>query len=604
MIALGSCDKFLTRTPYDTIDSSEFWKSETDLELYATGFIQKMIPAESTITRGDEHTDMCAVSIPSDLIRPDGNVSPDNQSGWAEGDWTNLRRINYMLDNMPKCKDVVSDEVYRHYEGVARFWRAWFYYAKVRTFGAVPWYSSVISSSDTEALTKGRDSREYVMDKVLEDLDYAAENCSANSAYTQGSCLVSKWVALAFKSRVCLFEGTYRKYHANDPSTQKPWDNAAYNSDSKFLRKAAEAAKEIMDNGPYSLVTGDVNTAYRSLFTSADLKTQEVIFGRQYSQTLAAFHEASWVFFSATYGDKISLVKSFVNTYLMKDGTPFTDIDGYAKIPFYRDSDRTSEFDNRDARLAQTVATPGYQQTRNGITALYSPSWKVTRTGYQPIKWCLDSDEGGVYERAASWNSLPVIRYAEVLLNYAEAKAELGEFDSGIWNETIAPLRARAGVKSVIPEKADPYMYDYFLQSVEDKWLLEIRRERGCELCLEMGLRWDDLMRWKMGDKLSGDNTPWKGIYVGNVSYSHNYTGLSTDESNEPVPDFYIMAGNETDHSIPVLNSGQNGTFSIDAAGNIVWEYSRVWRERSYLRPVPTSAITRNPNLGQNELWK
>lgn len=602
-LSFASCSKFMTRAPYDTINSGEFWKSETDLELYAMGLIQKMIPAESTITRGDANTDICAVSIPDDLLRPDGNVSPDNQTGWSESDWLNLRRINYMLDNMPKCKGVVSDEVYLHYEGVARFWRAWFYYGKVRVFGAVPWYSSVIASSDIEALAKPRDSREYVMDKVLEDLTFAAEHCSASSAYTQGSCLVSKWVALAFKSRVCLFEGTYRKYHANDPSTQKPWDSA-YNEDDKFLKAAAEAAKEIMDKGPYSLVTGDVSTAYRSLFTSADLKTQEVIFGRQYSQALAAYHEASWVYFSATYGNKISLIKSFVDTYLMKDGTPFTSLSGYERVPFYRDSDNTGEFDNRDARLAQTIAVPGYMQTRNGVTSMYSPSWKVTRTGYQPIKWCLDSDDGGVYERAASWNSLPVIRYAEVLLNYAEAKAELGEFDEGVWNDTVALLRARAGVRSVIPETADSYMYNYFLQTVEDKWILEIRRERGCELCLEMGLRWDDLMRWKMGEKLSSDNTPWKGIYVGNTSYSHDYTGMSRNENNEHVPDFYIQAGSETDHSIPVLNSGQNATFSINASGNIVWEYSRMWKERSYLRPVPTNAITRNPALGQNELWK
>ena len=163
---MTACEDFLTRDTYDQIGSDEFWKSETDLELYANGFLQKMIPGDGTITRGDIDADYCAVDIATDLLRPDGNVSPDNQGGWTESSWTNLRRVNYMLDNMHRCRGRVSDEVYNHYEGVARFWRAWFYYDKVRTFGAVPWYDFTISASDKEALTKPRDSREYVMDAV------------------------------------------------------------------------------------------------------------------------------------------------------------------------------------------------------------------------------------------------------------------------------------------------------------------------------------------------------------------------------------------------------------------------------------------------------
>lgn len=334
---MTACEDFLTRDTYDQIGSDEFWKSETDLELYANGFIQKMIPGDGTITRGDIDADYCAVDIATDLLRPDGNVSPDNQGGWTESSWTNLRRVNYMLDNMHRCRGRVSDEVYNHYEGVARFWRAWFYYDKVRTFGAVPWYDFTISASDKEALTKPRDSREYVMDKVLEDLTFASTYCLADAKYTKGSALINKWVALAFKSRVCLYEGTFRKYHSREPSSDKPWQNDVYNADNKFLREAAAAAKEIMDKGPFSLVTGDVKTAYRSLFTSAGLLTQEVIFGREYSKELSAFHETSWYYYSPTYGTKIAMTKKFMNTYLTTKGTPFTDIDGYKTIDFIHD---------------------------------------------------------------------------------------------------------------------------------------------------------------------------------------------------------------------------------------------------------------------------
>ena len=595
---MTACEDFLTRDTYDQIGSDEFWKSETDLELYANGFLQKMIPGDGTITRGDIDADYCAVDIATDLLRPDGNVSPDNQGGWTESSWTNLRRVNYMLDNMHRCRGRVSDEVYNHYEGVARFWRAWFYYDKVRTFGAVPWYDFTISASDKEALTKPRDSREYVMDKVLEDLTFASTYCLADAKYTKGSALINKWVALAFKSRVCLYEGTFRKYHSREPSSDKPWQNDVNNADNKFLREAAAAAKEIMDKGPFSLVTGDVKTAYRSLFTSAGLLTQEVIFGREYSKELSAFHETSWYYYSPTYGTKIAMTKKFMNTYLTTKGTPFTDIDGYKTIDFIH------EFDGRDARMAQTVISPSYQMKISGRTVPYSPNWKVTRTGYHPIKWSIDDDADNVLSKAASWNSLPIIRYAEVLLNYAEAKAELGEMDAAVWDQTIAPLRSRAGVTSVVPAKADPYMEAYFLNTVTDKWILEVRRERGIELCLEMGLRWDDDMRWHMGDLLTSDNNPWTGIYIGSTSYTYDYTGLSTDDNGDPVPDFYIRPGEDTEHSIAISNTGANQTFSLNGEGNIVWEYRRVWSEKKYLRPIPLTAITRNPNLEQNALWK
>lgn len=398
-------------------------------------------------------------------------------------------------------------------------------------------------------------------------------------------------MALAFKSRVCLYEGTFRKYHSREPSSDKPWQ-AEYNADNKFLREAAAAAKEIMDKGPYSLVTGDVKTAYRSLFTSAGLLTQEVIFGREYSKELSAFHETSWYYYSPTYGAKIAMTKKFMNTYLTTRGTPFTDIDGYQTIDFIR------EFDGRDARMAQTVISPTYKMKISGRERLYSPNWKVTRTGYHPIKWSIDDDADNVLSKAASWNSLPILRYAEVLLNYAEAKAELGEMDAAVWDQTIALLRSRAGVTPVVPDKADPYMEAYFLNTVTDKWILEVRRERGIELCLEMGLRWDDDMRWHMGDLLTSDNNPWTGIWIGNTGYTYDFTGQSTDDNGDPVPDFYIRPGEDTEHSIAISNTGANQTFSLNAAGNIVWEYKRTWGEKKYLRPIPRrrSPATRTSN--------
>ena len=364
---MASCEDFLTRDTYDQIGSDEFWKSETDLELYANGFIQKMIPGDGTITRGDIYADYCAVDIPTDLLRPDGNVSPDNQTGWAESNWTNLRRVNYMLDNMHKCKGRVSDEIYNHYEGVARFWRAYFYWNKVKTFGAVPWYDSTIDSNDHEALYKPRDSREYVMRKVLEDIEFASTYCTSSSALEVNSVQITRYVALALKARICLYEGTFRKYHANDPSTGKPWtaDEAE-----TYLRAAVSACNELMTSKKYSLVSdpANVSTQYRKLFTSESVFTQEVIWARVYNAELNATHNLNSNFIVQQYGS-YSLTKQFINTYLNLDGSRFTDKPGYEKTAFI------DEFENRDYRLMQTVRYPGYTRKNNGTDTRYAPDF-------------------------------------------------------------------------------------------------------------------------------------------------------------------------------------------------------------------------------------
>jgi len=582
------CSKFFDRDTYDSISADSYFASETDLELYANGFIQDMTPSASSIGYSDIQADYCAVQLPTDLLRSDGNVSPDNQSGWTEGSWSNLRNINYFLNNLPKVKGKVTDEVYNHYEGVGRFWRALFYYDKVQTFGGVPFYNEVISNNDYDALQKPRDSRELVMDSVLADLQFAANNCLATDKYTSSASVINKWIAAAFLSRVALFEGTYREYHATDPSTGKSWvDRDA--AIKKFLTAAVDAASMVMNSGEYKLVTGDVKTAYRSVFTSAALKTDEVIWGRTYSSDLAILHDLTWLYFSPTYGSRPSLTKTFVNTYLTLDGTPFTSTSNYKTKTF------SEEFTNRDYRMMQTVISPEYQMTQSSVTKRYAPNWLVTKTGYQPIKFSLDDDAGGVTSRSASWNSLPIIRYAEVLLNYAEAKAELGTFSTEDWDKTIALTRARAGVKSVYPTTADPYLLAYYKNTVTSPVLLEIRRERAVELCLEDGLRWDDLMRWHLGELLNSSENPWTGIYIPDVSGTQDFNGDGSVD--------FQVGTTESSNTIKLYATGAVQTFSRNADGNLVWNYPRVWEEYKYLRPIPTDAITRNPNLEQNYLW-
>lgn len=216
---LVSCEDFLTAGDPNKIDAPSYFRNESDLEAYANGFLQTMIPTAISVATGDA-APTTWLGAASGSTSP-SNFDADDQSGWATGSWEDLRNINYFLGNFRRA--AAGEAILDHYEGVARFWRAYFYMNKVKTFGAVPWYDREIDANDREALYKPRDSREYVMRKVLEDLDFASTHCITNAKLEVNSVRITRNVALAFKARCCLYEGTFRKYHANDPSTGKPW---------------------------------------------------------------------------------------------------------------------------------------------------------------------------------------------------------------------------------------------------------------------------------------------------------------------------------------------------------------------------------------------
>lgn len=574
---LSACDSLLDKEPLDRVTQFDYFKTRSDLELFSNPFYDNLLDK----TPYDEQNDLLVQMTLSDVLYGgDKRTVPNTGGGWS---WGNLRRINTLLEYVDQCED---KKAVTEYTALAKFFRAAFYFDKVKRFGDVPWYEVQLGSAD-EALYKPRDSRELIMTNMIKDIDEAIN--SGGLTEDISTYRVNKWAALALKARFCLFEGTYRKYHGI---------NLEGHDYTYYLEEAAKAAKTIIDEGPYKLYsTKTPDKDYMMLFAQENASTEEYILAIRNSYEAQVYHNATAYTLLPTQG-RPGYTRKFINMYLKKDGTAFTDQEGWQTLPF------TEEVKDRDPRLAQSIRTPGYK--RIGAKRVQGPDLGVTITGYQPIKFVQDTTaSGGQIDRNdRSTCDMPVFRYAEVLLNYAEAKAELGEMDAAVWDQTIAPLRSRAGVTSVIPAKADPYMEAYFLNTVTDKWILEVRRERGIELCLEMGLRWDDDMRWHMGDLLTSDNNPWTGIYIGSTSYTYDYTGLSTDDNGDPVPDFYIRPGEDTEHSIAISNTGANQTFSLNAAGNIVWEYKRTWGEKKYLRPIPQTAITRNPNLEQNALWK
>ena len=575
-LGFASCTNFFEREPFSQVGADTFFRSEKDVVLYVNGLLQKNMPGYTTLTYGDQYSDLMAVNSTSDFLKT--AWSAEKQTGWETSDWANIYNVNYFLSRLYEAASAVGDDArMKHYEGVGRFWRAWLYYSKVQTFGPVPWYDKPIDPEDEEALYKGRDSREFVMDKILEDLNFAATHCLSDKAYVNNS-QINRWVALAFKARVCLYEGTYRKYH-----TELGLEASA----GKWLREAVSACETLMNESPYSLVhsPASLKTQYRKLFTSQEIDYQEVILANEFSEDLLRFHSATWKFTSGSYGARWSLSKAFVNTYLMLDGSRFTDRTDYEKTEF------TEEVKNRDYRLMQSVITPGYSKKVAGVDTQKAPDFSLTLTGYQVIKWTLDDDR---YEGTNnSTNSLPVFRFAEVLLNYAEAKAELGEFGETEWNQTIKLLRERAGVNSKVPLAADPYLIDYYANQTTDKWILEIRRERAIEMLLE-NLRYEDLMRWKLGNLLEKE---WTGIYIPEKEKAYDLNG-------DGIIDVCVTDGKPgTEKGVFYIDLSK-GQYTLDKNNCLIYNETRMWADRKYLHPIPKTACVINPALGQNDGWE
>lgn len=569
LLPLSSCEDFLETEPFDKLVPNTFFKSEKDLELYTTSFYQRMLPGGLEVVQSDELGDFTSKNQSPTYIA--GNYSSVNEGAWS---WTDLRNINYFLENFDN--EVIPQEARDHYEGIARFFRAWFYFEKVKRYGDVPWYDKTLDTSDEDGLYKPRDPRELVMENVMADLDFAVENIRDTKDNT--SSMVTRQVALAFQSRVALFEGTFRKYHV---------EAGLSGTANEFLTAAADAAKKVMDAGMYSVYnTGTPVSDYRVLFTSENPVNTEVMLAVVYNNSLRRWHNITWKFNSATYGARWGLNKQFVNTYLMTDGSRFSDKAGFDEILF------VDEMKDRDYRLGQTVRSLGY--TRSDGSAA-PPNFGYTFTGYHILKHSLDDKRlDGISE---SYNSIPLIRYAEVLLNYAEAKAELGQFDESIWDMTIAPLRQRGGVNPAVPVSADAYLQNTYFPGISDKYLLEVRRERGIELCYE-GFRYDDLLRWKKGELVE---MQWKGIYVPALDFPMDLDGNGTKD----VSFVQTVPSSKDPGVIYFIIDGTASQLSEGTKGHLIWrdDEAREFTEKKYLHPISNTDIVLNPNLEQNPGW-
>lgn len=566
-IAFGMVSCNLDQLPEDAISPETFFKTENDLMLYTNSFYSVLPSAEDVY---NEDVDNVVKNSLRDELQGT-RVVPTSDGGWK---WEPLRNINYFLANSDKCAD---KKAVAKYNGVARFFRAYFYFNMVKRFGDVPWYSKPIESNDQEMLNKTRDPRIMVMDSVLADLDYAIANLDGSRQVS----LITKWTALALKSRMGLYEGTFRKYHPE----------FKLSGSDKFLDASISASEDLMKNSGYTIYKATPATAYQKFFSSDNAIPDEVILARDFSDELQVYHNLNYYTMTASYG-KPGLEKKLVNSYLMADGSRFTDIKGYETMQFY------DETQKRDPRLAQTIRTPGY--TRIGETTPLVQEFGATVTGYQLIKF-VSAPKWDTFSKDIT--DMPIFRYGEVLMNYAEAKAERGTLTQDDLDKSTKLTRDRVGMPNINMAAAnsnpDPYQAQQYSQITGSNAgvILEIRRERRVELVMENFFRWDDIIRWKEGQLLTKQ---YKGMYFpGPGSYDLDKNGkvdLVIYEGDKPtVPGAQILKlGSE----ILLENGNKGGNIVIN--GHITKKFNEA---RDYLYPIPTQELLLNPKLVQNPNW-
>ena len=542
----------LDRTPLDALAPENTFNNKEELETATNGFYAMLPNAE------DLYGETADLVVPTTLTNEVLGIRtvPASGGGWS---WRLLSDINTCLIYSARCKDA---NVRAEYDGVSRFFRAYFYFEKVRRFGEVPWFDTPLTSTD-DRLYQGRTDRNTLLDNMLADIDYAAQHLpAATNVYK-----ITKWTALAMKSRMALFEGTFRKYHGI----------AGYE---RYLQLAADAAKDFMDNSPYTIYK-EGNTPYMNLFASKNAIKSEVIMALNYNIGLNIVHDLNRFFTS----DKAD----------------------YQTLGFY------DEMQGRDPRLAQTIVTPGYK--RIGGTDVLSPSFSAATTGYQIIKGVTTPADDAWHK---SQNDFPLFRAAEVYLNYAEAKAELGTLTQADLDASILKIRQRVGMPGIDMAAAnatpDPYLSNE--ETGYPNVTGAIRRERTIELLCE-GFRYYDLIRWKAGKVFEKQ---FKGMYFGPIDTNKQFSvyDMNGNAVNDAL-DICIYSSekipSKTDYpelkDITVflklgenlfLENGMNG-------GNVIVHdiktRTRTWNEdRDYLYPIPQSQITLYGGaLKQNPGW-
>ncbi|HBL34530.1 MAG TPA: RagB/SusD family nutrient uptake outer membrane protein [Porphyromonadaceae bacterium] len=582
-ISFTACEDYLDRPGLDQFENDNFWTNEQNVNLYAQrGYTAYFTGYGSGYTWGNYFTGgSWADEYSSSSIWTQNTATSGN--GWS---FTWVRWANIMIEKVEKMENL-SEEARNHWLGIGYFFRAMEYSDLARAFGDVPYYDRVVKHDDAETSYKKRDPLAFVATKIMEDFQFAVDNLREDD----GDQKINRDVALAFMSRHLLYFGTFLKYHSQDNETAK-----------KLLEKAVWASEQLMSSGKYK-----VSDDYRGIFSSEDLSgNSEVILYRQYEMAKATHCLVSYNNKEPQTGTTLKVVE----TYLSTDGLPIK------QSPLYNyESDKgfryyKDQYQNRDPRMAASLVDS---------IRLNGPNDAYSSTGFLCWKFLpYDANyKDLIYLGSTNTTDAPVIRFGEVLLNYAEASAELGKFDQAAADKSINLLRNR-NIRKNNQGEALPKVPKMVISGdhvtangviVNDPErdpsvspiLWEIRRERAVELLFE-GFRKNDLRRWKKYEYLktveTGEPTLLgKGAYINLDEYKANYTA----EQYAKLMEGHFYYPNPNDKSKAFVHNLYENNMRRD------WVAGNSYYERQYLNAVPIDQIKLYKDLGyeltQNSGW-
>lgn len=546
---LSSCNSMLEKEPLDElVNNTEFWNDPNNIKGYANGFYTQFsgygegsaggefyFNTLSDDQAGSGFTNWNYINVPAS----DGNWN----SGWAE-----VRHANFMIQGIENSN--LDQTTKEQWLGVARLMRAFQYFNLIRKYGDLFWIDKPLNIDDLSLLYTQRSDRDVIMDKVLDDLNFATSHIEENNT---SKTTWSRSMANALKADICLWEGTYRKYRS-ETDGQKAAD---IEGAKKYLTACVDACKYIMDQG-YSL-----SDDYQSLYNSIDLKNNpEVIFYKVYKKDLLTHSLISWTSSSSViYG----MTKDAFDAYLFTDGKPLAlttkqktdvgiNVNGHISI--------AEQLSVRDKRLSETI-DPIVFYAGNSWARTSDGQLMTSSTGYGVRKF--DNTTLSLNDRKNNnYTSAPIYWLAIIYLDYAEAKAELGNITDADLDLTINKLKDRAGLPHISQENL---FHDPANNMGVSDLIWEIRRERRCELMFDKNYRYWDLIRWHQLDKLD--------------SGQH--------------PDILLGANIKNDAKATIKKTGDY----IDASMGM----TRVYDKKHYFYPIPQDQLTLNANMKQNPGW-
>ena len=551
MVLFTSCD-LLNNDPYDSFTKGNFFTSETNVEMYTNYFYSEWSGYGNNGSYGTFYfptlNDNQAVT---GITTWDFTTISADDATW-NASYAEVRRANILLENLDGVP--MSEASMAYYQSLGRLYRAWQHFCVVRKFGDCYWVDHSLSTEDQDILYGPRQNRNDVMDKMLEDLNYAVENMGEKNASSRTAYNV--YVAQAIKAQICLFEGTYAKYHKNDEARAE-----------KYLKEAKAAAEAIINSGEFELTPGA--EGYRANYNSLELAgNKEIIMYKNYVQDILR-HATQDYCCGSTPTNGMS--KAAFNAYLMKDGSlPTGEDKGVLGTEGY-DAGKPVIYallEARDPRLAQQIdgylCYVGNNRARyEGVEGQIGAAENTVTTGYGILKFDEPETPSGLRQSTTgNVTDCPLFWLAEILLTHAEACAELGETAAA--TTSINKLRARAGMPD-LKLQGDPANN----MGVSDL-IWEVRRERRVELMFDNNDRYWSLIRWHQLDKLDTEKYPdqTKGAWI--------------------------------DASWPGADQVKR-----DAEGYIDLNdtYVRKFEEKHYLAPIPSSQSVLNPAIGQNPGW-